>query len=89
MDSNILHIEIPGSLMEFVRQQVELGGYGNAGEYVTELIRADQSRMVKASVEGEILKGLHSGDASPMTKEDWNSIREETVRSSLRKSAKY
>ena len=72
-----MNIAVPETLKEFVQTRVAEGGYSSVSEYVRELIRADQKQQAWAVLEAEVLKGLHSGPATPMTAEDWESIRAE------------
>jgi antitoxin ParD1/3/4 len=72
-----MNIALPEILKEFVVTRVREGGYSSASEYVRELIRADQKQKALAVLEAEILKGLNSGPAEPMTAEDWKNIRSE------------
>jgi antitoxin ParD1/3/4 len=73
----MLNISLPEGLKDFVVAQTSEGGYGNASEYVSALIRADQKQKAKAVIEAELLKGLDSGPAVPMTAEDWQSLRKD------------
>ena len=86
MDTNTMNVAIPKALKDFVQEQVSIGGYSSVSEYVRELIRADQRQKVRETVEAEILKGLRSGEATPMTKEDWSAIREEVVKRHAKKT---
>jgi len=47
---------------------------------VRDLIRGDQEQQTIANLEAEILKGLESGQSTPMTQEDWQAIRHEVRR---------
>ena len=75
-----MNVALPESMKEFVQQQVAAGGYSSVSEYVRELIRTDQKSKARAALEAEVLKGLSGGDSTPMTEEDWDSIREEIRR---------
>ena len=75
-----MNIAIPENLKTFVQHQVEHGGYSSVSEYMRELIRADQKRQAQEALEAEIMKGLESGEATPMTAEDWQGIRQEVRR---------
>jgi antitoxin ParD1/3/4 len=75
-----MNIALPEQLKEFVQREVERGRYSSVSEYVRELIRADQQRKVREALEVEILKGLASGDSTPMTADDWQAIRQEVRR---------
>jgi antitoxin ParD1/3/4 len=79
---NTMNIAIPEQLKAFVQRQVARRGYSSVSEYVRDLIRGDQERQAIAALETEILKGLDSGPATPMTTEDWQDIRTEVRRRS-------
>jgi antitoxin ParD1/3/4 len=72
-----LNIDLPDSLKDFVLSQTAEGGYRCVSEYVGELIRAEQNRRGRQSLEEAVLKGLSSGQSTPMTPEDWQDIRRE------------
>lgn len=71
------NIAVPEALHEFVQARVVEGGYGNASEYVGELIRADRKQHALALLGEELLKGAHSGPSIRMTDGDWQEIRAE------------
>jgi antitoxin ParD1/3/4 len=77
---NTMNIAIPEQLKAFVQSQVERRGYSSVSEYVRDLIRGDQEQQTIANLEAEILKGLESGQSTPMTQEDWQAIRHEVRR---------
>jgi antitoxin ParD1/3/4 len=70
-----MNIALPESMKVFVLEQVAAGGYSTVSEYVRELIRADQKRKAQQRLETLLLEGLDSGEATPMTRQDWNAIR--------------
>ncbi|NER89324.1 MULTISPECIES: type II toxin-antitoxin system ParD family antitoxin [unclassified Moorena] len=70
-----MNIALPSEMKEFIQAQVAVGGYSSASEYIRELIRADQKQKTRYALEMEILKGLSSGDPTPMTAQDWEDIR--------------
>jgi antitoxin ParD1/3/4 len=67
-------ISIPDRLRPFIEEQVLRGGYGDVSAYLIALVRDDQQRKARANVEAKLLEGLDSGDAEPMTDEDWADI---------------
>jgi antitoxin ParD1/3/4 len=75
-----MNIAIPEQLKAFVQRQVERRGCSSVSEYVRDLIRGDQERQAIAGLEADILKGLESGPSTPMTQEDWQSIRHKVRR---------
>ena len=70
-----MNIALPDTMKQFVHEQVARGGYSSASEYIRELIRTDQKQKALQALEIEILKGLKSGESTPMTKDDWQAIR--------------
>lgn len=72
-----MNIDLPAAMNEFVREQVSAGGYSTASEYVSALIRADQRRKAAERLDQLLLEGLDSGPSTPMTREDWDSLRKE------------
>ncbi len=70
-----LNISLPAPLREWIEAQIKGGRYGNASEYVRELIRRDQERQAQQRLEALLLEGVKSGTASPLTKQDWAELR--------------
>ena len=74
-----LNISLPAPLREWIEDQVKGGRYGNASEYLRELIRRDQERKAQERLEELLLEGVKSGTAAPLTKEDWSELRTEVA----------
>ena len=72
-----MNIALPKAMKQFVHEQVRRGGYSSVSEYIRDLIRAAQKETARQALETEILKGLESGQSTPMTPEDWEGIRAE------------
>ena len=70
-----LNISLPEPLREWIEAQIKRGRYGNASEYLRELIRRDQERQAQERLEELLLEGVKSGPASPLTKKDWAELR--------------
>ena len=70
-----LNISLPAPLREWIEAQVTGGRYGNASEYLRELIRRDQEDKARERLEILLLEGVGSGAASPLTKRDWVELR--------------
>jgi len=69
-------VHLNEALSDFVSANVgESGTYDNASEYVRELIRRDEeaARQLRAIYQA----GIDSGEAIPMTDEDWAALRAE------------
>lgn len=80
-------VALPTSLQEFVQQRVVEGGYRSVDEYVEGLIELDQRLADREQLAAEVLKGLHSGPSTPMTKIDWNRLRDEVRQSHARRTS--
>lgn len=74
-----LNISLPAPLREWIEAQVKGGRYGNASEYLRELIRRDQERKAQERLEELLLEGVKTGTASPLTQQDWSELRTEVA----------
>ncbi|MEO0935790.1 MAG: type II toxin-antitoxin system ParD family antitoxin [Cyanobacteria bacterium J06641_2] len=79
-----MNISLPDSMRTYVEEQVAKGDYGSASEYFRELVRLDKKRKATERVEAMLLEGLNSGNATSMTDEDWEDVRQ-AVREKLGK----
>lgn len=68
-----MNVSLTEALREVVDDRLRSGLYGNASEYVRELIRRDEaaSRQLRALYQA----GLDSGDSTPMSDADWEALR--------------
>ena len=73
-----LHISLPDSLKQFVKEQVAKGHYSNPSDYLRALIRAEQKRVAEKRLENMLLEGLASGPGvtagTPEWEDFWKSI---------------
>ena len=74
-----MNISLPDELKAFVEQQVTQGGFSSTSEYLRALIREARKRETDRALETLLLKGLESGEATPITPEDWEGIRREAL----------
>ncbi|MBV6622472.1 MAG: type II toxin-antitoxin system ParD family antitoxin [Rivularia sp. (in: Bacteria)] len=77
-----INISLPDTMRDYIEKQVADGGYSTISEYFRELVRQDQKRRDKERLETLLLEGLNSGNATPLTEEDWDDIRQ-AVRSKV------
>ena len=57
-----MNVSLPGPMKDWVEAQARTGRYGNASDYVRDLIRRDQERADKiAHMQGLVTEGLQSG----------------------------
>jgi antitoxin ParD1/3/4 len=74
-----MNISLPDEMKAFVEEQMASEGFASASEYLRALIREAQKRLAKRELEAKLLEGLQSGPATPMTREDWDSIEREAM----------
>jgi antitoxin ParD1/3/4 len=75
-----LTITLPESLKSFVEEQSARDGYESPDAFVAALIREAQRSVSDDEVEAKLIEGLESGPATPMTRVDWDSVRDEVYR---------
>lgn len=68
-----MNVSLTEALRDVVDERLRSGLYGNASEYVRELIRRDEeaARQLRALYQG----GLDSGESVPMSEGDWALLR--------------
>lgn len=74
-----MNISLPDPLKDFIEQQVASGRYSSVSEYVRELVREDEKCKAQEKLEALLLEGLRSGDATEMTRKDWEDIRRQAL----------
>jgi antitoxin ParD1/3/4 len=82
-----MNISVPESMKTFIEDEVSSGGYGTASEYVRELVRDAKKQKEEERIEKLLLEALESGPASPMTKKDWEAIKQRGLERIQRKKA--
>ncbi|THV23108.1 type II toxin-antitoxin system ParD family antitoxin [Peteryoungia ipomoeae] len=61
-----MNVSLPDQMKAWVEQQAETGRYGNASDYVRDLIRKDQERQrAFDTLQAAITEGIESGPAEP------------------------
>jgi antitoxin ParD1/3/4 len=70
-------IDLPESLKVFVEERAARDGYDSPDAFIRSLIREAQKGAGEDEVEAKLLEALESGPATPMTRADWDTIRDE------------
>ncbi|WP_294533777.1 type II toxin-antitoxin system ParD family antitoxin [uncultured Rhodoblastus sp.] len=61
-----MNVSLPDPMKAWVERQAESGLYGNASDYIRDLIRKDQERKEALAVlQAAITEGLASGEPQP------------------------
>ncbi|MBD1213949.1 MAG: type II toxin-antitoxin system ParD family antitoxin [Dolichospermum sp.] len=79
-----MNISLPDTMRAYVEQLVAQGGYSSVSEYFRELVRQDQKQRAKEQLQTMLLEGLNSGEATEMTAQEWEDIRQ-AVRDKINK----
>ena len=58
-----MNVSLPDPMKAWVERQAESGRYGNASDYIRDLIRKDQERLAAFDqLQAAITKGIESGE---------------------------
>ena len=68
-------VNLPEDLKHFVDGQIDVGGYGDASEYIGKLLVREKDG--KQRLDSLLIEGLDSGDPIPLDDDQWNRIRSE------------
>lgn len=71
-----LNVLLPQSIKDFIDEQIAKGAYDTPSDYVCDLVREAKEREAEERLEKLLLEALDSGPATPMTKEDWEEIKQ-------------
>jgi len=71
-----VNIALPQSMKAFVDAEVRAGGYSTTDEYIRDLVREAEERKADERLETLLLEAIESGPATPMTKQDWDEIKQ-------------
>ena len=82
-----MNISLPPALKEFVEAQVNTGNFGTVSEYIRQLIREDQERRLREQIDRKLLEALDGG-TTPLTAEDWQTLRVEVRRRASQRAKK-
>ena len=70
-----MNISLPDEMKAFIEAQVSEEGYASASEYLRDLVQSAQKRKAKQELEAKLNEALMSGPATPMTPEDWDTMK--------------
>ena len=71
-----MNISLPDTMRDYIEEQVAQSGYSSVSEYFRELVRQDQKLRANERLQTMLLEGLNSGNATEMTAQDWEDIRQ-------------
>ena len=71
-----MNISLSDTMRDYIEEQVAQGGYSSVSEYFRKLVRQDQKLRANERLQTMLLEGLNSGNATEMTAQDWEDIRQ-------------
>lgn len=74
-----MNISLPDAMKDFVETEAAKDSFGSVSEYLRSVIREVQKRKAKQDLEAKFREAIESGPATPMTREDWDSIKAEAM----------
>ncbi len=80
MATATLNISLPDTMKAEIEEVIATEGYGNTSEFFRDLARNYLKERRERKLEVLILEGLESGDATPLTKEDFERIKERGIK---------
>jgi len=75
MATATINISIPDKLKREVEEVIKSEGYGNTSEFFRDLVRDYLERRQERKLEALLLEGLESGEATPLTRKDFEEIK--------------
>lgn len=75
MSKATINISMPDTMKSEVEQVVANDGYGNISEFFRDLFREYLKERQERKLEAILLESVESGDYTPLTKEDFEDIR--------------
>jgi len=82
-----INVSLPLPMRAYLENRVKLDGFGSISDFIRALVREDQKRQAQEELERRLLSALDSGDATPMTSQDWDDIKS-TVKKKIALRAK-
>jgi Arc/MetJ-type ribon-helix-helix transcriptional regulator len=82
-----MSISLPPSMKKWVEKQVGKNGYRTANDFFLDVLQREQALQARERIDDALEEALNSGPATPMTRADWDRIRE-NGRKMLRESRK-
>lgn len=70
-----MNVSLPRELKQWVDEQVKIGGYGTASEYLRDMLRRAREREARRTIDGMLVEAVESGATTVMDDSDWTSIR--------------
>jgi antitoxin ParD1/3/4 len=70
-----MNVSLPRELKKWVDEQVKIGGYGTASEYLRDMLRRARERQLRRRIDTGLVEAIQEGAQTIMDDADWASIR--------------
>ena len=74
-----LNISLPDTMKAEVENVVATEGYGNTSEFFRDLVRSYLKQRQEQKLESMLLEAVENGDFSPLTKTDFEKIKQRGI----------
>lgn len=71
-----LNISLPDTMKTEVEEIIATEGYGNTSEFFRDLVRNYLKERRERKIEDLLLEGINSGESTPLTKDDFENIKQ-------------
>ena len=88
MTTATINISIPDTMKADIEEIVAADGYGNTSEFFRTLVRDYLKQRQERQLETLLLEGFRSGQATPLTKADFEKIKERGLKRLKNKTGK-
>jgi antitoxin ParD1/3/4 len=83
-----LNISLPDTMKTEVEEIIATEGYGNTSEFFRDLVRNYLKERRERRLEDLLLQGINSGESTPLTKTDFENIKERGLKRLQQKISK-
>lgn len=70
-----INFSLPPTMKQYIEEQVTVGQYGTASEFLRELVRERQKQAAQAKLEQLLLEGINSGAQITVTPQWWEDFQ--------------
>lgn len=88
MATATINISIPDTMKADVEEIVATEGYGNTSEFFRDLVRDYLKKRQERLLETLLLEGLRSGEATALTRSDFETIKQNGLKRLAKKRRK-
>ena len=81
-----MNVSLPGELKRWVDEQVKIGGYGTASEYLRDMLRRARERDARRKIDAMLVEAVEDGATIEMDRADFASLRKTAKAAAARRA---